>query len=387
MVAALAALLNLSITPAAGAGPAPAFTVVHTFTGTDGSRPLANLLLYKGTVYGATSGGGARNAGAIFRIVVNSGAETVLHSFAGGPSDGANPLSGLMLDSIGNLYGTTFGGGTQNAGTMFEINFEGGFELLHSFTGAPSQGADPAGTLVQDYAGNIYGTTYAGARTQGLGTTFEWTAAGIYFTGETFATGWGPARAGLLLTGGHLYGTTCGSGNPPYGGTVFEVGVKTPLYTFSGGADGAQPMASLISDGSGNLYGTAMAGGKGSFGTGSGVVFEINASTGAEKVLHSFAGPDGAGPTGSLARDKAGNLYGTTMWGGTLGFGTVFELTTSGSLVTLHNFTGKADGANPFAGVTLDSSGNLWGAASVGGSATAPGGNGVIFMIALESAS
>lgn len=383
VVDALAAVLSLAAAASAWAGPS--FNVVHTFMGTDGARPFGNLLLNRGTLYGASSGGGAQNAGTVFQIVISSGSQNVLHSFGGGPQDGANPLFGLILDSIGNLYGTTFGGGAHNAGTLYEINFQGGFQLLHSFAGAPTEGADPAGTLVMDYAGNIYGTTYSGGRTQGWGTIFEWTAAKIYFTGQTFSTNAGPARAGLLLTGGHLYGTTCG-GNQPYGGTVFQVGLKTPLYSFSGGADGAQPMARLIADNAGNLYGTAMAGGSGSFGNGHGVVFKINISTRAETVLHAFAGTDGATPTGSLVRDASGNLYGTTMWGGAFGFGTVFELTTSGSLITLHSFTGSADGGNPFAGLIMDTSNNLWGVASAGGSSPAPGGNGVVFMIALGPA-
>jgi uncharacterized repeat protein (TIGR03803 family) len=384
MVPALATALNLMVAASTWAGTGGSFTVVHTFAGADGSRPLGNLLLNKGILYGTTSGGGADNAGTVFQIVVGSGTQSVLHSFAGGAGDGANPLSGLILDSIGNLYGTTFGGGTNFAGTLFEINFQGGFELLHSFAGAPSEGANPAGTLVMDHAGTIYGTTYAGGRMQGWGTVFEWTPSSIYFTGQSFSTSAGGPRGGLLLTAGHLYGTTCGSGgNPSYGGTVFEVAAKTVLYTFTGGADGAQPMAGLISDGAGNLYGVTMAGGSASFGNGNGVVFEINSTTGAEKVLHAFRGPDGSSPTGNLVRDAAGNLYGTTMWGGAFGYGTAFKLDASGNLTTLHSFTGGADGANPFAGVILDSSGNLWGVASAGGSAAAPAGNGVVFMIPL----
>jgi uncharacterized repeat protein (TIGR03803 family) len=368
-----------------GGGDAPPFSIVHTFTGADGSRPFANLLLKNGTLYGATNGGGAHNAGTVFQILTAGYAQTVLHSFAGGASDGANPLSGLLMDSIGNLYGTTFGGGARNAGTVFKINFQGGYQLLHSFAGPPSEGANPAGTLVADYAGNIYGTTYTGGRLQGWGTTFQWTPSSLYFTGQSFLTTTGAPRAGLVLAGGHLYGTTSGSGYPVYGGTIFEAGVKTPIYTFTGGADGAQPMAALIADSSGNLYGTAMAGGSASFGMGHGVVFEILTS-GAEKVLHSFKGTDGAAPTGSLVMDATGNLYGTTMWGGTYNNGTLFRLDPSGNLIVLYNFTGNADGGNPYAGLILDSSNVLWGVASAGGSAASPGGNGVVFKFDLKTA-
>jgi uncharacterized repeat protein (TIGR03803 family) len=377
----LAALVALQ--PAqAQAGQGQNFNVIYTFTGgADGARPLGNLLLNQGILYGTTSGGGAHNAGTVFQVDATTHVETVLHAFAGGRADGAAPFAGLIRDSAGNLYGATFGGGAHFVGTVFEMPVGGGFTLLHSFQGPLSEGECPAGTLVMDHAGNLFGTTYTGGNTTGWGTVFEIAAGNVYKTGQSFSPDGALPRAGLFLENGILYGTTYGGGARYYGGTVFQVGVTTALYTFTGGADGAQPTASLIGDSQGNLYGTASAGGSASLGNGNGVVFELNLSTGQETVLHTFTGPDGSTPTGALVRDSQGNLYGTTMLGGASGFGTVFKLDTSGILTTLHGFTGLADGGNPFAGLVLDTLGNLWGVTSAGGSAAAPGGNGTVFEI------
>jgi uncharacterized repeat protein (TIGR03803 family) len=225
-------------------------------------------------------------------------------------------------------------------------------------------------------AGDIFGTTYTGGDTLGWGTTFEIAADGTYTTGQSFSPGGALPRAGLVLQETNLYGTTYGGALRSFGGTIFEVGVSLALYTFTGGADGAQPYAALIGDGAGNLYGTASTGGSSSFGNGHGVIFEYNIASGVETVLHTFTGPDGLTPAGSLVRDEIGNLFGTTLSGGASGQGTVFEFNTSGNLITLYSFTGGADGANPFAGLVLDPTGNLWGVTTAGGS-----GYGTVFEI------
>ena len=352
------------------------FNLVHTFSGADGATPFANLLLNGTTLYGTTSGGGAHNAGAVFTVNTTTNAEAVLHSFAGGAADGADPIGGVIRDPSGNLYGTTAGGGAHFLGTVYKIPTSGPFTLLHSFAGAPTEGSGPAGTLVRDYAGNLYGTTYTGGDTTGWGTCFEITAAGTYITGQSFSPDGALPRSGLSLVNGLLYGTTYGGGAHAYAGTIYQVTVSTALFTFTGGPDGSQPMGSLISDGSGNLLGTASAGGDGLFGNGHGVVFSFNIASGKMTVLHTFKGSDGAAPAGSLLRDSSGNLYGTTMLGGAANHGTVFKLDTSGTLTTLYSFTGGADGANPVAGLVMDSAGNLWGVASAGGS-----GYGTVFEI------
>jgi uncharacterized repeat protein (TIGR03803 family) len=264
---------------------------------------------------------------------------------------------------------------------VFELSPAGKFTLLHSLAGPPTEGAGPAGTLVLDPLGDLFGTTYTGGGANGWGSVFEY-SGGEFTTLRGFAPGGALPRAGVLLEGGKLYGTTSGDDSEVSAGAVYEVGVVKPLYVFTGGADGAQPMGALIGDGKGNLYGTTSAGGNGSYGLGNGVIFKVNIITGVETVLYTFKGaPDGSAPIAGLSGDSQGNLYGTTSLGGAFGFGTVFELNTSGNLTILHNFTGGADGATPYAGVVVDGVGNIWGASSSGGSAMAPGGYGTLFVI------
>ena len=377
--AAIVALATMGMQPA----KAQTFTVLYTFTGgADGGTPLATPTLYAGTVYGTSTGGGANAAGTVYGYSVSENREVALHSFNG--TDGSAPIAGLtQAASSHNFYGVAYRGGTYNDGTMFMLTPAGVFTLLHNFAGPTTEGIGPAGNLVFDPKGNLYGTTYVGGSQypKGWGTVYEYSAGGVYTTGQSFPSGGALPRAGMYYTNGALYGTTCGCGSLPYGGSIYQAGVPSALYTFSGGADGSQPMGSLVGDGQGNLYGTTAAGGTGAFGNGYGVVFEFNIASKLLTVVHTFTGPDGGAPESALARDSQGNMYGTTTLGGAHGFGTVFELSSTGTLTTLYNFTGGVDGAKPVAGVALDSNGNLWGATSSGGSAVAPGGYGTLFKI------
>ncbi len=257
---------------------------------------------------------------------------SVIHNFTGG-NDGGNPLAGFTIDTAGNLYGTTNAGGVYGAGTIFKVTGTREEIVLHSFAGG-TDGANPQASLVTDAAGNLYGTTNAG----------------------------GPSGAG----------------------TVFKVtakGKETVLYGFTGKADGANPQASLAMDAAGNLYGTASAGGS----NGNGTVFSLAPQkTGgrwSEKVLYSFGnGTDGAVPVAGVTFDAAGNLYGTTSAGGTYGYGIVFRLKPSKSGWTesvLHDFQNSSDGAVPYAGLIFDKLGNLYGAATEGGT----GGGGTVFQL------
>lgn len=368
---------------------AQTFAVIHTFTGgADGATPLATPLLHNGNMYGTTIGGGLYANGAVYAVNFTSGVNTPLYSFTGTP-DGADPIGGLIQDSSGNFYGVAYRGGANNFGTVFELSPAGEFTLLHTLAGAPSEGNGPAGTLVSDGLGDVFGTTYAGGNTKKWGTVFKCSTTGSFTTLKTFGSpqsiGALP-RAGLHLQGGALYGTTVGgyyAGYGMYGGTIFVVGVAMPLYTFKGGTDGAQPMGGLIGDSQGNLYGTTSSGGDGSFGLGHGVVFKFNPTSGAPPTtLHTFTGPDGATPAAGLAWDSQHNMYGTTTQGGAHGYGTVFKLDSSGNnFTTLYSFTGGADGATPYAGVVVDGQGNVRGAASTGGLVAAPGGYGTLFVI------
>ena len=358
---------------------AQTFSLIHTFTGgSDGATPFGSLLLFPHFAYGTTSGGGAYNAGTVFTVNTTTYQEMVIHSFAGGPHDGSAPFAGLISDRPGNIYGVTYNGGAHFRGTVFKIPVAGEYSVIHSFAGrSGKEGAGPAGNLVIGTQGRLYGTTYGGGNTSGWGTVFRIDAEGVFSTLQSFAPDGALPRAGLLLLKDSLYGTSSGAATRDFGGTLFQVGVIGALHVFTGGADGAQPLGGLIADQEGNLYGTTSGGGSGNFGLGNGVIFEFTPTGKQFIVLHTFSGSDGAVPTGTLALDSGGNLYGTTTLGGTYNYGTVFKLDPSGNLTTLYSFEGGNDGANPFAGVVLDNFGNLWGVASSGGSA----GYGTVFEI------
>jgi uncharacterized repeat protein (TIGR03803 family) len=252
--------------------------------------------------------------------------EKVLHSFGSG-TDGKGPLAGVIFDAAGNLYGTTYLGGTSASGTVFELTPAGGGtwteKVLWSF-GNGTDGANPQASLIFDAAGNLYGTTYQGG-TACCGTAFELTPAGGGTSAETTlhafgggTDGVGP-QAGLIFDGaGSLYGTTNGGGTYNHG-IAFELmpagkgtWMEKVLHSFGNGTDGAAPDA-----------GTTFLGGS----YGGGTVFRLNAQ--GETLLFSFSGTDGAGPDAGLIFDGAGNLYGTTYQGGSEGEGTAFEITNS----------------------------------------------------------
>jgi uncharacterized repeat protein (TIGR03803 family) len=274
-----------------------------------------------------------------------AGTEIWVHSF--GLATGVEPLAGMTRDAVGSLYGTTvLGGDTKcyqyGCGTVFELDKTGKTErVLHKFTGG-ADGMFPEPLLTRDAVGNLYGTT-----TVPLGNIFK------------------------MDTAGKL----------------------TVLYTFTGYADGCYPYAGVILDGAGNLYGATAAGGSGFCDYGDGVVFELDTS-GSLTVLHTFGGGDGANPGSALLFDSAGNLYGTTLNGGTgcggVGCGTVFELSPGGNGTwtesVLHSFCsldGCADGDAPDRGpLAVDAAGNLYGTTQSGGNRSCDGyGCGVVYKL------
>jgi uncharacterized repeat protein (TIGR03803 family) len=369
---------------------AQTFTVLYTFQGgADGGTPMATPILYNGNVYGTTSGGGAGSSGVVYQLDFKTRKETPLHTFTG--PDGVGPVGGLVqFQAKGSFYGVAYKGGANNDGTLFELTPSGTFTLLHTFDGktvTPADGIGPAGTPVFDTVGDLFGTTYVGGQSKGWGSVYEYSAAGNFIDGQSFSPDGALPRGGLLFQAGKLFGTTCGCGQipyGPYGGSIYAVGVQKALYTFTGGTDGSQPLGSLVGDGKGNLYGTASTGGSGNFGSGYGVVFKFDIATSQLTVLHTFTGPDGGVPASALSWDTQGNLYGTTTLGGAFGYGTVFKLdpsTAPPTLTTVYSFTGGADGATPYAGVLVTANGDIWGAASTGGSAAAPSGYGTLFII------
>jgi uncharacterized repeat protein (TIGR03803 family) len=379
----------------ASAATAQTFSLLHQFkAGRDGSNPYANVILdAKGNLYGTTTIDGTYGYGTVF-VVSPAGKETILHSFTGTGGDGANPISPLIRDSAGNLYGTTvyggnFGGacGALGCGTVFKIDRSGKETVLYQFTGSLGDGMYPQQGVVGDSDGNLYGTNFNGGA-YGFGTVFRLGASGTEtvlhsfnaFTGDGYYV-----LGGFLLrdSDGNLYGTT-ELGGSIGGGTVFKLdasGNETILYnfTFFTSGEGTEPYGSLIQDPAGNLYGVTNFGGDLSCfsGQGCGVVFKLDASNN-ETTLYDFAGSggDGAIPGGGLVRDAGGNLYGTTNSGGSSYCGTVFKLDTSNTETILHSFS-CADGRTPELGLVKDSKGNLYGTAEYGGAY----GGGVVFKV------
>ena len=311
-------------------------TVLHTFQGPDGATPHGALVLDgSGNLYGTTSGGGDSDLGTVFKID-SQGVETVLHSFSGSFTvnpDGAAPYAGLVTDNLGNLYGTTEQGGAFGSGTVFKIAVTGVEITVHSFAGGSIDGADPKARLILDPNGNLYGTTFAGG-SEGYGTIFKLDATNtetvLYsFTGGS--DGGNPFGGVTRDTNGVLYGTTEITGVSraprPYGcckGSVYALNgnYETVLYTFTGGNDGGTPASDLVLY-NGVLYGTTLFGGPGKRGT----VFSVTIANRSESVLHGFTGgADGGNPQAGLLLNTAGVLFGTAERGGNLLRGTVFEL-------------------------------------------------------------
>jgi len=307
-------------------------SVLYAFTGgADGKYPYGGLVLAGAYLYGTASSGGKSGYGVVFKVNITTRVETVLHSFT--YTDGAGPYASLVRDSAGNLYGTADYGGPSGYGVVFKLNNPNTETVLHSFAGYPTDGAYPEyASVVRDTAGNLYGvTTYGGSYGDGvafkLDTTNKETV--LYdFTGA--ADGGNPYGTLLRDSMGNLYGTAelGGAGASGCGydgcGVVFKIstgGKEVVLHDFDN-KDGQYPFGGLVPDPAGNLYGTTSSGGA----FGSGVVFKLN-TTNTETVLHSFDYSDGGDPIGGLVRDSAGNLYGTTYDGGASGYGVVFKLT------------------------------------------------------------
>jgi uncharacterized repeat protein (TIGR03803 family) len=304
--------------------------------------------------------------------------------------DGENSNAGLIQDSAGNFYGTTWTGGASSNGTVFRVTKAGKESVLYSFTGL-ADGARPYDSLVRDTAGNLYGTTSFGGDTKcvsfssGCGTIFKLDKAGRLSVLHAFMGGTDGAvsYAGLVEdVSGSLYGETAEGGdtncNPPYGcGTVFKVdksGKETVLYSFKGSPDGESPYFGVLAmDSAGNLYGTTLRGGTANAGT----VFTVS-QVGTEKVLHSFTGPsgDGESPYAGVILDSSGNLYGTTDSGG-FGGGTVFKISKKGKETVLYSFLGGTDGAGPESALIEDSAGNFYGTTWAGGDP----GSGTVFKV------
>jgi uncharacterized repeat protein (TIGR03803 family) len=381
LITLILAAIALTLTSAAWAQTE---RVIYNFTGgSDGAGPDGGVIIdAKGNLYGTTEGGGANFDGTVFELTPNSDGtwtEKVLHTFFFNGTDGAFPYSGLTFDSNGNLYGTTFQGGTAGEGTIFKLspgsNGTWNEQILYNFSGCFCV---TWGNLAVDSSGNLYGTIYGGGA-YGFGTVFElspgssgaWTETILHsFSGGK--DGSGPLGEKLALdAAGNLYGLATGGGAHDYG-LVFELvrgstgnWTEKILHAFTGGADGSGPVGGVIFDASGNLYGGS------SYST-----FELTPGSNGdwtEKQIHNFTGgSDGAYPESALVFDKAGNLYGTTYSGG-IHRGTVFELTPGANGTwteeILHKFSPiGGDGVFPaYPALAMDGNGNLYGTTQSGG--------------------
>jgi uncharacterized repeat protein (TIGR03803 family) len=354
-----------------------------------GTTPRSSLVAdAQGNLYGTTSKGGANGGGTVFEVAKGTHAITTLASFDG--TNGQAPYAGVLLDSSGNLYGTATAGGALGEGTVFEVaSGSNAITALASFNG--NNGSSPEGGVTLDAAGDLYGTTSAGAA--GHGTIFEIAhdsnaittlAVFLGFNGDN------PEGQVALDGSGNLYGTTSEEGTGGYG-TIFEVaggsGAITTLASFNGpntlNPNGSNPTGALALDTSGNLYGATSNGGtlhvNGQIGYGS--VFEVAAGSNAITTLASFTGANGSSPGGGVIRDASGDLFGTTQTGGASGRGTAFEIAAGTAVITtLVSFDG-ANGSGPMAAVTLDAIGTLYGTSSVGGA----NGQGAVFEVARQS--
>lgn len=341
-------------------------------SGDDGGFPYAGLTSLGGELYGTTYGGGGGNDwGTVFKLDT-SGRERVLYRFKAG-NDGAHPYARLtVLD--GDLYGTTYQGGTKGSGTVFKVGTDGDEHVVYSFKGG-DDGQYPYGRLVA-VGGDLYGTTYQGGVSSGWGVVFKVSPSGsehVLYRFEANSDGAHP-YAGLTNVGGTLYGTTY-QGGASGSGTVFKIdtsGTEHVIYSFKGGKDGQYPYAPLLYF-KGKLYGTTYQGG---VSPGWGVVYEVT-TAGEESVLYRFkAGKDGAHPQFAGVIALNGDFYGTTYQGGTSGAGTVFKVSASGTEEVLYSFKGGDDGQYPYDGLT-DMDGTLYGTTNLGGADNA----GTVFKI------
>jgi len=299
---------------------------------------------------------------------------TSLFLFTGG-SDGAFPYAGLVQGQDNNLYGTTAGGGASYQGATFRLSLAGTMSTLHSFAYGTSGGEEPYAPLVQGTNSYFYGNTYAGG-SKGYGTLYQMSTAGAVTSLYNFTDGSDGAnpQTGLAVgADGSFYGTIL-AGGPNALGSIYRLtasGIFTNVWSFSGDTNGSYPDAALTPGANGLLYGTAAEGGANGVGT----VFSLT-TNGTLVTLAAFSETNGALPEAGVTAGADGRLYGTTAEGGANGYGTVFSLATNGSLTTLYSF-GYTNGAYPGAALAWGVDGNLYGTTSAGGS----GGQGTVFKI------
>jgi len=399
--------------------PAQTYTRLFSFSGMGGYGSIPEAGLVQGTdgnFYGTTGTGGAYGLGTVFKIPPGGLDLTTLYSFCpqSGCTDGRQPLVGLVQGTDGNFYGTMETGGAndscsgQGCGTVFKITPSGTLTTLYDFCSQSgcTDGATPQAALIQATNGDLYGSAVGGGA-YGYGTVFRITSSGTLTTLYSFCAQSGcpdgqfPYGALVQATNGDFYGTTLmGGGNDNCGtegtgcGTVFKItpsGTLTTLYRFcaqSGCPDGRSPNGGLVQATNGDLYGTTYEGGTNCVQAtplGCGTVFKITPS-GTLTTLYMFCPQsdcsDGADPVAGLIQATDGNLYGTTLLFGSIGQGTVFKITPSGTLSTVYNFclqSDCSDGASPGAALVQGTDGTFYGTTYHGGGY----GEGAVFSLSV----
>jgi len=326
-----------------GASASGKFAVVHSFDVADGQAPAGGLVVgIDGHLYGLTGGGGAHGAGTAFRLTL-AGGFTLLHSFGGRADDGAYPYLGALAQAAdGNFYGTTMQGGAHGLGVVFRMTPAGHVTVLHAFAGGADDGAQPRAQPILGSDGLLHGTTLCGGVADAAngcgGTIYTLSTTGTFAITHRFAPADAP-QAPLTEAGGVLYGTTS-AGGAAGAGTVFKTSLDGhaffTLHEFAPtplgkprGPEGAVPLGKLVLARDGNLYGTTSQGGTGASTdpNGDGTVFRITRA-GAYSVVQSFGATphDGARPYGGLVQAQDGYLYGTTHDGASAFNGTIYKI-------------------------------------------------------------
>ncbi len=353
---------------------AQSYKVLYSFTkdSAAGQNPSSSLVRDpEGNLYGIALGG-TFGQGIVFELS-NTGQDSVLHNFNQSDGDGYPPDSVAFRDAAGNLFGTTFQGGAYSYGTVFKLDPQGRETIVYNFCPKTpcTKGAYPGG-VIPGKNGSMYGITFAGGNYSceitGCGTVFKINHDGDLTLLHAFGGGDGDGQnpnPGLVLDeSGNVYGTTMWGGADGRG-VVFKMtsgGNETVGYSFQGAADGEYPNGGLVQDAEGNLYGSAYQGGASNYGT----IFKITPS-GQFTVLYSFpGGVSGANPYANLTLDQQGNIFGVTAAGGVHNFGIIFKLDASGDETVLHNFGEEGDGVHP-SGLIIDANGNLYGTTYQGG--------------------
>jgi len=364
----LGARSALADEPVSELGSLVTYRVMHSFEGPDGQNPRSDLIVGSdGKIHGVTSYGGRRDIGGTSFRMALSGQMSVLHRFE--QRNGLQP-SGLMLGVDGMYYGVASRGGSLRGGTVYRMAPYGHVTVLHSFDTTLPEGRSPTAPLLQASDGQLYGTTRLGGGGNGDGSIFRISTNGdfqvLHQFGKGKDNGSGTSAQLMQADDGQLYGVTH-LGGKYFSGTIYRLtlaGTFEVLHSFvRSGDDGSNPTSQLIQNPDGYLYGTCVWGGV----HGSGTLFRFSPATGELTVLHHF--PRHTNPSGNLVLARDGSFYGVTTGGGKFQGGTIFRLTPNGDFTQLHSFSapGTSGGYYPSGGLVETSDGEFYGTTSAGG--------------------